>query len=125
MALNQNNNKVITFNNYVFLSNVEKVTGFKLFTKGESTEVFRGKLIAASIALEQKLNQGEFIYFRGEFNEKNELEQMFPLTECNDISIKGLPFVMVPSDKILFVLLESKSGIIIPSIPVSGPVKVQ
>jgi hypothetical protein len=126
--LTLNDNKIFPFNSYLLLGNISEVIGFKLFEGTDNQpvlKIFRGEVVAAPFDLQKTLTEGQFVYFRSDFDIKNELEQMYPFLECNNKDVAGAPFVMVPKDKLLFILLESKHGIIIPKMSVSGPKKLQ
>jgi hypothetical protein len=125
MKQERNSNRIIPFNSYVLVCNIEPVPGFKVKESNITIKVFRGKLAAAPVLTEKELNQGEWIYFRMDTDDRNELERMFPCIECSDSNIAGLPTIMITKDKILFVLLESRSGIVLPKISTSSPTRVQ
>jgi hypothetical protein len=125
MSHERNNNRIVPFNSYILIGSIENVTGFKVYEGNHKVDVFRGHVVAAPFETEKALNQGEWIYFRADIDVNNEIERMFPPIECNNNLIAGVPFLMVTKDKILFVLLESRGGLVIPKLSLSGPTKVQ
>lgn len=124
-AQERNSNRIVPFNSYILLGKVEKVKGFKIYESDGSIPIYRGLVVAAPFETEKALNQGEWVYFRADNDMANELERMFPAIECNDTAIAGMPFIMVTKDKLLFVMLEAKGGLVLPKMPVVMPGKLQ
>jgi hypothetical protein len=90
----------------------------------EENHISRGIMILPANAPEtvKRETHGRWIYFSTTINPDNDFDLIFPIIEWNNEDLFGVPFILVPKEKLLFAYDPPPGeGIILPEASIVKP----